>query len=126
MTNQEWTKTVEDSLIERHDLKRWLISELEDDMEVERDEDEEGHVSYYWADKYDGESRIDTIAEKIAMDYVNQFGLHPDEEGEVPPSVENAINAGVGMLAEKIYNDIYDECYEKALDNLPNPNERDD
>lgn len=126
MTNKEWTDKIVDSLIERHDLKRWLVEELEDDMEVELDEDDEGHHSFYWADKYDADGRIDTIAEKLALDYLSQYGLHPDEEGEVPPSVENAIYAGVGMLAEKIYNDIYDECYDKAVDNLPNPNERDE
>ena len=119
--NEDWDNSIIENAIERLNLTEWLKQEIIDSVEVEQDEDDEGHKSYIWEDKgyYHG-SRVDEIAEKLLSQYMLEEKFGDD------PHTQNIITCALDLMARKILKRIYDEAYEQALDELPNPNERND
>lgn len=125
MTNLEFTKTIAERAIDKFNIKDWLVEELKTTMELEKGEDDEGHTYYYYADERDGDSYIDDIADMIGADSVEHLYVKPNGN-PIEEIYKNIMLAGLTELATQIRDSIYDECYERAVDELPNPNERND
>ena len=117
--NLRWDEQIIQNIINKYGLVNWLKERLIDYAEVVLDEDDEGHKRYEWVDKSHKCSTYDEIFELI---------IHPvDLEDTIKDDgTLNAITAGLDLLCQEIYDKIYDDAWDGALDELGNPNERED
>lgn len=90
-------------IINKLNLKEWLTDEIAGDLEYDGEIYDGGKLEY----------RVDSIFEMIFEDYLDD---HYNEIIDSDVQYANLIDASVYLLALSIYNDLENDCYDKAIE----------
>lgn len=103
-------------IIEELDLKEWLFNKMMDDATIHTYDGDST-----WLDDGDSDTRIEELSDKIYEEFLDkETNIF---EGDDYTRLMNITLLGTGYISCMIYNDIYDECWDKVLDVLDSPDE---